>query len=76
MDRIFWTGGVMSIDDAVQFFGTKAEIARVLGIGGSAVWHWKKIPLATQYQLQIASDGVLVADLPADRRADVLAALK
>jgi hypothetical protein len=75
-DRIFAKGGVVKIEEAVQFFGSKAEIARVLGLGGSAVWHWKKIPLMTQYQLQIASDGVLVADLPADRRADALAALK
>lgn len=64
----------MKIDDAVNFFGSKAEIARVLGLQPNAVYHWRKIPLAAQYQLTIASDNVLIPDLPADRRTDELAA--
>lgn len=60
----------MTPEEAREFFGTQANIARVLGIGSPSVCEWFEkgfIPEVRQYQLQIASRGKLKANLPADR---------
>ena len=45
---------------AVKYFGSQFEIARVLGIGRSAVCQWDKtVPEARQQKLHDASDGKL-----------------
>jgi hypothetical protein len=63
----------MSPAAALEFFGSKAEIARVLGITSPSVVEWFEaglIPEGRQYQLEIASGGALKADLPANRKLD------
>jgi hypothetical protein len=61
----------MSPSEALAHFRSKAEIARVLGIRASSVVEWfdaNVIPEGRQYQLEIASGGLLRADLPANRK--------
>lgn len=55
---------------ALDHFKSKTRIARVLGVEPPSVFEWfskGKIPEGRQYQLQIASDGALRADKPANR---------
>ncbi|TJZ75605.1 Cro/Cl family transcriptional regulator [Chitiniphilus eburneus] len=45
----------MKVKDALRAFGSKAEIARVLGISRAAVAQWPmdgSVPLLRAYQLQ------------------------
>ncbi len=52
-------------------YRNKSEIARMLGVEPSSVASWfehDEIPEGRQYQAEIATDGKLKADLPADRR--------
>lgn len=63
----------MSPSQALEHFGTKAEIARVLGITPPSVIEWFDdgvIPDGRQYQLELATNGALKADHPANRKAD------
>ncbi|HQR22432.1 MAG TPA: Cro/CI family transcriptional regulator [Burkholderiaceae bacterium] len=65
----------MTPSEALEHFHTKAEIARVLGITPPSVSEWfdaGEIPEGRQYQLEIASGGLLRADLPANRKAMVI----
>lgn len=62
----------MSPQQALEYFGTKAEIARVLGITAPSVVEWFDagvIPEGRQYQLELATGGALKADRPANRTA-------
>lgn len=63
----------MTPQQALAHYQSQAEIARVLGCKQSSVSEWFKegaqLPDGRQYQLQLASDGALKADKPADRRA-------
>ena len=60
----------MTPAQVLRHFGTQAEIARVLGVKPPSVSEWFDdgiIPEGRQYQLQLASDGALTADMPANR---------
>lgn len=70
MSRHSYTGG-MTPNDALEFFGTKSEIARVIGIEVPSVCGWfekGEIPEPRQYQVELATNGQLRASKPADRR--------
>ena len=61
----------MTPTQALNFFGSKAEIARVLGISPPSVIEWfdkGEIPDGRQYQIELATDGALRADQPANRK--------
>lgn len=61
----------MTPAQALEFFGTKVEIARVLGVQPPSVSEWFDddcIPEGRQYQLELATDGKLKADAPANRK--------
>ena len=58
----------MNTQDAVAFFGTKTQIAKLLGISKQAVSRWKnKIPLRQALLLEQASYGKLTAERPVFR---------
>jgi hypothetical protein len=64
----------MTPDEALAFFKTKVEIARVIGAAPPSVSEWFEkgfIPEGRQYQLQLATKGALRADLPANRKRAV-----
>jgi hypothetical protein len=49
--------------DAVKFFRGKSNLAVALGISPAAVSQWgEKVPKSRQFQLQVLSNGVLLAD--------------
>lgn len=62
----------MTPQQALEHFKTQAELARVCGCKQPSVAEWfeegGKIPDGRQYQLELASNGRLKADKPADRR--------
>lgn len=63
---------IMTPDDLLKFFGTKAEIARALGPEPASVGEWFKnnsVPELRQYQVELVSKGRLRSDKPADRRS-------
>lgn len=60
----------MTPQDLIAHYGTQAEIARVLGCKQPSVSEWFEngvIPEGRQYQIEIATDGLLKADKPANR---------
>ena len=58
----------MTYDQAIAYFGTAAQMARMLGVKPPSVSEWKDgIPMGRQYQIEKATNGALVADLPALR---------
>ena len=68
----------MSPAQALDYFGTKAEIARVLGITSPSIIEWFDdgvIPEGRQYQLELVTKGALRADQPANRKANSATAL-
>lgn len=55
----------MNTTDAIAFFGSKARIAKLLGISKQAVGTWKaKVPLKQALLLEQASYGHLKAERP------------
>jgi len=53
----------MKTRDAADHFGSKKKLANALGIQPSAVTMWGDVvPVSRQYQLQILSNGKLMAD--------------
>ncbi len=52
----------MTKDDAIQFFGTRAELARQLGINASNVPKWTAIPNWHQKSIERLTRGKLKAD--------------
>lgn len=62
----------MTAQDLLEYFGTKAAIARALGVSSPSVAEWFDpdigVPDGRQYQAQIATKGKLKADLPALRK--------
>lgn len=55
----------MNTHDAVKFFGSKAQIAHILGISKQAVSNWRdKVPLRAALLLEQASYGNLKAERP------------
>ena len=62
----------MTPQQALDYFGSKAEIARVLEVTPPSVAEWFQagtIPEGRQYQLELATQGDLKADKPANRKA-------
>ena len=60
----------MSPKQVIDFFGTQTATAEALGLAQSSVAGWIKageVPLERQYQIELATDGRLRADLPALR---------
>lgn len=52
----------MKTIDAINHFGGRKELADALGIDRSAIHHWGDVvPIARQFQLQIITQGALVA---------------
>jgi transcriptional repressor of cell division inhibition gene dicB len=46
--------------DAIKFFGTRAEMARALGITKQSITSWgDTVPLARQYQIERLTGGRL-----------------
>lgn len=63
----------MKPKEAVEFFGTQARLARAVGAAPSSVAEWLQIgyiPEGRQYQIELATGGLLKADLPACRVND------
>jgi DNA-binding transcriptional regulator YdaS (Cro superfamily) len=62
----------MNPKQVIDFFGTQTNTAKSLGIAQSSVAGWVQageVPMDRQYQIELASDGQLRADLPALRMA-------
>lgn len=60
----------MSPQELVSHYGTQSAAAKALGCGQSTVAEWcgeGSIPEGRQYQIELATGGVLVADKPAFR---------
>lgn len=61
----------MSPQQVIEFYGTQVNVASALGIAQSSVSGWVQagaVPMERQYQVELATNGQLRADLPADRR--------
>ena len=43
----------MTLQQAISYSGSKAELARILGITRGAISQWKEIPKARIWQLQL-----------------------
>lgn len=55
----------MSIEEALEYFGTMYRICKCLGIAQANGHNWKRqgyIPLYQQYRIEEITDGVLKAD--------------
>lgn len=55
----------MSIDEAVNYFGTLNRLLRILGLTSSNMTRWKRqgyIPLLQQYRIAELTDGQLMPD--------------
>lgn len=53
----------MKKSDVIKFFGTQAEVARVLGINRAAVSAWgERVPPLRALQIENLTDGALKAD--------------
>lgn len=65
----------MQTIDAVQHYGSKAAVARILGLTRQAVSHWgDQPPMLAQYRLEELSGGKLkraVAPLDSDGKASL-----
>ena len=62
----------MTPNDLLEYFGSKAEIARAFGIEPPSITDWfstGEVPETRQYQAELATNGKLRAARPADRRA-------
>ena len=60
----------MSPKQVIDFFGTQTATAKALGIAQSSVAGWVsagEVPMERQYQVELATNGQLRADLPAMR---------
>lgn len=56
----------MTYDQAISYFGSPSAMARALRVKAPSVMEWKSgIPELRQYQIELASHGLLKADLPA-----------
>lgn len=60
----------MTPQDVLAHFGTQAAIARAIGCQQPSIAEWFEkgaVPEGRQYQLELATGGVLKADKPANR---------
>lgn len=59
----------MTVDQAIEHFGTREKLAEALGRTRQATYHWEDgIPEAVQYQIQVITGGRLQADAPKRKR--------
>lgn len=66
----------MSPKQVIEFFGTQVATAEALGLAQSSVSGWVdagEVPEVRQYQIELATNGQLRADLPANRMAKLAA---
>jgi len=62
----------MKTQDAVEFFGSQADVARAARISRAAVAQWgEQVPLATAVFLEKISDGRLTVDVDDYRRKPI-----
>lgn len=52
----------MKKQDAIQFFGSQAALARALNIHRAAVSAWDEIPIDRQCQIEVLTNRALKAD--------------
>ena len=55
----------MTVNQVIEYFGSKAEVANKLGISYQAVQQWDdagKIPKGRQFQIQVLTNGELEAE--------------
>lgn len=53
----------MTLKEAIEYFGTRSELAKKLNISLPAISFWKnKIPMGRQYQIELMTNGELKAD--------------
>ena len=55
----------MKLQEAIDYFGTKSEMARALGIEPQSITLWvddDRIPILRQYHIQVVTKGKLKAD--------------
>lgn len=52
----------MTLHDAISHFGSKARLARALGIQRASVQEWSEIPIDRQCQIEVITRGRLIAD--------------
>jgi hypothetical protein len=58
----------MKTETAINHFGSREALASALGISRQMTYQFgENIPLLRQYQLQVITDGKLVADNPDER---------
>jgi hypothetical protein len=61
----------MTKKEAIERFGSSAELARALGITRGAVTNWgDEIPLGRQFEIEVITNGELRADRSAHRVED------
>ena len=63
----------MTIDEAINHFGSQPELAKALGIEQAAISNWKRrggvVPTGVQFRLQVMTKGKLKADQPEPKTA-------
>ena len=62
----------MNPKQLVDHFGTQVAAAKALGVKQPSIAQWMsdgEIPIIRQYQIEMATNGALRADLPANREA-------
>lgn len=52
----------MKKNEAVRHFGSITNLAKALGVSKQAVSQWKVIPDGRQYQLEVITEGKLLAE--------------
>ena len=63
-------GLTMKTSDAVEYFGSKANLAKELGVHRSAITLWGlEIPMNRQYQIQVLTKNKLKAEPRAQPKA-------
>ena len=53
----------MKTQQAIEFYGGKKQLADALGVWPQVIYQWGDYPpVARQYELQVKTDGALVAE--------------
>ena len=60
----------MTKAEALQYFGSGAELARRLGCRRQSVHGWREIPIGRQYQIEVLTSGALLADRVVEKRQE------
>lgn len=54
----------MNKKEAVGYYGSAHALARALGVTDGAVSQWETIPILRQFQLEVLTQGKLMAERP------------